>query len=65
MNIKRDTKGLYTVICNGREWSINDTGSQNERGAWRWQVYMYGQNSDGYFTGTYKEAKEIIEKYSI
>jgi hypothetical protein len=65
MQIKRDTKGLYSVTCNGREWSIDDTGNQSDHGSWRWHVYEYGKNSDGYFTGTYKEAKEIIQKYSI
>jgi hypothetical protein len=65
MNIKRDTKGLYTVICNGREWSINDTRRQHDSGAWRWQVYEYGKNSNGDFCGTYKEAKKIIQSCSI
>ena len=64
MKIVRDTKGLYSVTCNGLDWSINDTGNLSDHGAWRWQVFQYGQNSSGYFTGTYKEAKEIIARYS-
>jgi len=65
MKIKRDSRGLYSVTCNGLEWSINDTGNQSDYGNWRWQVYQYGKNSDGYFCGTYKEAKQLVLKYSI
>ena len=65
MQVIKDCKGLYTVKYNGREWSINDTGNQSDHGSWRWQVYEYGKSSDGYFTGTFKEAKEIVAKYSI
>jgi hypothetical protein len=65
MKIVRDAKGLYSVTCNGREWSINDTGNQSDKGAWRWNVVEYGRDSVGYSTGTYKEAKEIIQKYSV
>lgn len=64
MKITRDSKGLYTVICNGIEWSINDTGNQSDYSNWRWQVFQYGKNDDGYFTNTYKDAKEIVKKYS-
>lgn len=64
MLIKRETKGLYSVTCNGKEWSITDTGNLADHGAWRWYVMQYNTYNGGYNTGTYKEAKEIVAKYS-
>ena len=57
--------GLYIVEVNGKYWTITDTKNCSDFGAWRWNVTETGSYDCGYNTGTFKEAKELVIKYSI
>lgn len=59
------TAGYYTVECNGKYWTITDTKTMQSHGAYRWNVEQVGANDCGYNTGSFKEAKEIVKKYSV
>jgi hypothetical protein len=65
MRIIDKTAGLYYVECNGKYWTITDTKSMTSYGAYRWNVTEIGEYDCGYNTGSLKEAKQIVEKYSI
>lgn len=63
MIISRMAKGLYSITRNGKHWTVTDTNNHSDRGAWRWNVAEDG-DSVGYSCATYKEAKELVIKYS-
>lgn len=63
MTVKKDYKGLYTITCNGKEWSVCDTKNYSDGGSWRWYVKEEFTNND-YEVSTFKQAKEVIKRYS-
>lgn len=64
MIINRQAKGLYNITRNGKHWTITDTGYTGSKGSYRWNVAEDG-DTVGYSCSTYKEAKELVIKYSL